>query len=292
MINEAIEIPDDEPGATYDDDDAPGELDEPTEAAADPDEEAEQEEESTDDEADDSTDDEPDPEAEEDERVEFTDAQQKKINAIQAKTTAKLMERMREADEARQRAEQKLQQLLPQQQDEGRPEIPEKPDRYDDGYDEKMEARDKALVEAAIYDREKEGREQAARQQQDQQQQEMVTQLAKIGTDYNARAKKAGISPAEVKMIGMQVMAELQPALMGHVLTDENGPQIAKYLANNPLEMDKVKDMQPMRAAAYIESTIKPKATQPAKRPPKPTESPKGFGAKEGSDDLPGVKYE
>jgi hypothetical protein len=81
--------------------------------------------------------------------------------------------------------------------------------------------------------------------------------------------------------------------LAQHILHDDQGPAVTVYLADNPLELEKLMGMNVLRAAAYIESTIKPAARKPPPPVvPAPVESVKGSGYPEAERGPKGAIYE
>lgn len=213
-------------------------------------------------------------------KPEFTPEQQEFINKINSETAGRYLKRLEAAEKANQELQQRVQQFQPQEPtDPGKPVIPPLPDPYDDDYGAAMEKYTDAVRKAAAYDVRKEAEQAYAQQQQAQRQQAVVQELTTEITSYTNRAKKAGISETELKMAGSLVTPELSPALIGHILTDDKGPQMTKYLAANPSELDKLKGMTPTRAAVYLETTVKPKAVaKPVPTTPKPTDSVDGTG--------------
>ena len=227
-------------------------------------------------------------------KVEFTPEQQEAVNQIAAKTAERYLKKLEQAEAEKQQYLEQINKLQPKdQKDPGRPEIPPIPDPFDDDYEQKVTKRDEALRDAAVYDAvmaAKGYQEQTQKQQQEAERQE---QLRKDVESYSNRAKRAGISEAELQMAGQIVSPELSESLVTHILTDDKGPLITKYLAANMDELAKVKAMDPMRAAVYLATEIKPKAAgKPATRPPKPTEPVEGAGFPEGKIGPPGLVIE
>lgn len=224
------------------------------------------------------------PAEEEEARVEFTPEQQAKVDEIARKAAARNLEKLQEAQEARARAEAELQRLAPKpQQPVGRPPIPLMPDPFEDQFEAKMAARDAAVEQAARWDAVQAmtayQREQQARQAQAAQEQE----LRQTVDSYNARASRLGIKADELQSAGRQIAAVgMDEALVKHILHDSHGPAVTVYLGNHIDELDKVRAMDPIKAAIYIETEIKPKAGKPKKAPPPTLDPVRGSGAREG----------
>lgn len=210
-------------------------------------------------------------------RPEFTPEQQEFVNKINAETAGRYLKRLEQAEAEKREALQRLSQLQPQNRDPQRPSIPDKPDPFDDDYDTKMQAREDALAKAAVYDANKKLLNQLQEQQAAEQQRAEQERITQEVQSYTNRAKRAGISSAELQMAGEIVSPELSDGMVQYILQDEKGPQITKYLATSPEDLAKVKELPPMRAAVYLETVVKPKAVQkPVKQPPKPAESVEG----------------
>lgn len=226
----------------------------------------------------------PEPEPEET-KVEFTPEQQAKVDEIARKAAARNLEKLQEAVEARRQAEERLAQLQPaQQQDPGRPFVPPIPDPFEDGYEQKLAARDAALAKAAQWDTVQAISKYHLAEQQKVQAQTQEEEIKKVVTTYNSRAHKMGISDAELAFAGSQIQAVgMAGDLVQHILHDAQGPALTVYLGNNPDELDKIRGMPPIAAAIYLETQVKPKAARAPKKPPPATLDPvRGSGYKEG----------
>ena len=182
-------------------------------------------------------------------QVIFNDAIGKKVGATRA------AERRAEA------AEQKLADMAANQPVEQRPAIPPMPDQFADDFDEKTKNRDKAIAEASAYDTRQETRatQEAAQTQRaaNERQQAAVTAI----NTYTDRATALGITPDELEKSGDAVAAYgINDAVVLHILGDEKGPALTKYLAKNPIAMDKLNGLTLMQAAVHIENVVKPAA--------------------------------
>jgi hypothetical protein len=188
-----------------------------------------------------------------------------------------------EEKRAREKLELELQETrskIPQQQ---RPAIPDMPDPFDDDFTERMAQRDAALRRAEQFDI-----AQALAQRQAQSRQVQAAQAAqqereKSATEYTARAEKLGITPDELRVAGTTVAAYGVPEQVAtHILADEYGPLITKYLSQKPDELDALRSMSPVQAGMRLVA-IREKAAKLAKnnpRPPDPLEPIGGGGAR------------
>ena len=200
-------------------------------------------------------------------------------------------------EERRQReaAEARIQELEAKQQQTQRPEIPPLPDPYDEDFDAQMHARDRKILEVARYDAQQAALNEQHQQQQLQRQQQEKQQLETLATTYAQRAAKLKISPAALKDAGETVAAiGIDQQIVEHILQDERGPLITKYLADNPDELERMQTMTPVRAAVYLETTVKGKINGGVRRVnvPEPPETLSGGGATKRERGPKGARYE
>jgi len=215
------------------------------------------------------------------------DAKQRAINvqAMEARTQRREKEAL----------QKQLDELKANQPQQTRPEDPAVIDRYDDDYEVKTAARDKVIREQAAFDSAQavhQQQKQAVLQQKQIQQQQV---LAESIQSYTDRAVTLGVGKQDLQAAGNTInQFGLDMQLQQHILGDEQGPLIAKYLADNPQEMLNLSALTPMQAAVMIESQIKPKATATGKQTlaPEPTELLQGGGAPPGKRGPSGATYE
>ena len=202
----------------------------------------------------------------------------------------------RRAREAAEAETARIRAMLPQEQ---APVIPDIPDPYDwteAEYKAKMAERDTAVRKAADYDanRNNERRQQQANTQQRQQQEQQARQDK--AEAYTAKAKALNIPPQELAAAGQTCVAlDIGDTLADYILGDEQGPQVTVYLARNPSEIEKLRSMSPMSAAAYIATNIKPQAAKNSSAPgslPPPPDGVSGGGAPPKEEGPPGARYE
>jgi hypothetical protein len=153
----------------------------------------------------------------------------------------------------------RLRAQMPQEQ---RPVVPEAPDSLDDDFDAKMGVRDKAIREAGAYDVRQEvaiERQTAAANQAQTTRQAALTQSAQT---YTERAQKLGLDAAELQVAGNTVAAYgVSDELAEHILNDEQGPLITRYLAGNLNELETLRGLPPMQAAIHLATKIVPNIT-------------------------------
>ena len=205
----------------------------------------------------------------------------------------KAREAKREAAEIRAKNEE-LERKLQAYEAPVRPDIPPPPDMYDDGYAQKVAHRDALIAQAARWDAQQSYVQHQAQQAAQERWQAEQDKLRATVTAYSGTADKLGITAAELQQAG-QAVAQfgINDDLAQHILTDDHGPSITVYLSKNPLEMDKISLMSPIKAAAYIEANIKPKAVKPPPQlAPEPIPSLKGSGVAEKDAWMEGVTME
>jgi preprotein translocase subunit SecD len=159
-----------------------------------------------------------------------------------------------------------------------------------------MKVRDDALVQTAQYDAQANAYQAQEQALQQQQAADASKALVESVTTYSDRADKLGITTQELQQAGNVVAQHgIGNDIAQYILADEQGPNITMYLAQNPLEMEAVRQMSPMQAAVYIDTQVKAKAVsaRPTPNPiSEPTEVLRGAGQPEGDRGPKGAIYE
>ena len=230
-------------------------------------------------------------------KVAFDERQQAKVNELIGGKVAKLHDERREKEQLRQQLEQ-LQQYVPQQQVPSVPEMPNPDDFYDDieGYQRKVQERDKALTERAAFDAQLRYQEnlraQIAQKRQIEAQQKQQEQL----TSYLEKGKALNLENEKIIQDGQMLsQSGLANDVQDFILQDEQGPLIASYLAGNVMELDKVLSMPPIQAAVYIANTVKPSLSRTRKTTTTPAPAgivDNGGAPEKKSSYLDGVTFE
>lgn len=183
----------------------------------------------------------------------------------------------REAQEAKEEA-QRLRMELEKAKLPKEPEIPPVPDQFDDDFDQKLAARERALAAKAEYDRQVQAYEaETQRLQQEQQYREYQEQQrikAEREQEYVQRIQASGLSAGEVENHLAKIVQEhpQMPEPMRLALVDDpQSPLIAKYLSENPDEAYALYGMTPYQGTVHIATEIKKKALA---LKPKPTSTP------------------
>ena len=213
----------------------------------------------------------------------FDNAIGKKVGATRA------AERRAEAVEA------ELAELRANQPVEQRPAIPPMPDQFADDFDEKTKTRDKAIADASAYDT----RQETLATQKTEQTQRAANERQQAATTaintYTDRATALGITPDELAKSGDAVAAYgINDAVVLHILGDEKGPALTKYLAENPIAMDKLNGLTPMQAAVHIENVVNPAALKMKKttNAPPPSTNLEGGGSPPSDRGPKGATFE
>lgn len=165
---------------------------------------------------------------------------------------------------------------------EQRPAIPPMPDQFADDFDEKTKTRDKAIADASAYDTRQETRATQKTEQTQRAANERQQAATTAINTYTDRATALGITPDELAKSGDAVAAYgINDAVVLHILGDEKGPALTKYLAENPIAMDKLNGLTPMQAAVHIENVVKPAALKMKKttNAPPPSTNLEGGGS-------------
>jgi len=146
-----------------------------------------------------------------------------------------------------------------------RPDIPELPDSFDDDFSEKMVARDTAIREAERFDARAEYGQQQQQYEQQQYQNQQAQEFQKTADTFKERASKLGISESDLRNNGERLLNSqaLTESEIGMILSDEQGPAIAAFLANHPVELEKLASL-PIGSSARMSmllNDVKPKAS-------------------------------
>lgn len=218
-------------------------------------------------------------------KVEFTPEQQEVMNREIGKKTFKL----REAERNAKALEQELRSIKAEREKVAAPVIPPMPDQFDDGYEQKVAARDQAIAdhsqwrtEQAVIARQHHEAEQRLHQQRQE-------SFEKSVEEYEKRSLRLGVSKEELHSAATVIgSCGLNRGLIDAIVQDENGPLITTYLANNPDAMEEVMSRDPVSAGIYITRNIVPKL-QPRKT--KTTNAPEPAPVLRGNGAPPKDKY-
>lgn len=136
----------------------------------------------------------------------------------------------------------------------------------------------------------------AKKYQHDQQEQAKAKQVEEANrqaqaekiTAYNKRVKALKIEPEILKAASEQVVsAGISNDLVEFLLEHDYGPALVKHLGTNFEDLYEVSNMSPLKAVAYIEKSVLPKAVQ-KKTPSAPPPPTKVKGARNSQNTVTG----
>ena len=178
-----------------------------------------------------------------------------------------------------------------------KPTIPDIPDTFDPEYHEKIAIRDKAITDAAAWDVKQATKTATAEAQKKAANDAANATVAEKAQKFRENAIKMGLDAAELQKAEQVVTSyNVSPQVAGHILGQENGPLIVKYLSENLLVLNELTTLSPIDAAVKISTTIAAEAAKlktGVTNAPDPLDIVAGKGASEGdSEYLKGVKFE
>lgn len=229
-------------------------------------------------------------------KVEFSPEQQEVFNREISKKVASRAEEKRRADDLQRQLEEAQKQLNPAPQ---RPVVPPMPDPYAHNYEQQMQARDKAINEAAAYDSRQAViseislvHQQNAQREQQRAAEEAITSYVDRGVNLGHKKEEVVAATEYLMNVGLSVDAQQL------IRDDKDGPDMAMFLAKNPDALNEMLEKQaasPVFAIAHLASSVKQQASgsfRQGKLPPDPVDHLKGRGAAEGGGGPKGATYE
>ena len=161
-----------------------------------------------------------------------------------------------------------------------RPIVPEMPDPYDPEFNEKVKARDEALIAQVEYDREVRKQQQAKQNNQQTLQQTRMREVQQMQEVYVERSTNLGIKDTEREAMETVVTDALGPehaTVASYMLRHEQGPLIVKHLSQNPVDLAQLSDKDGVDALSFIIKEIEPKLSKSIKskksKAPKPAKT-------------------
>ena len=213
------------------------------------------------------------------EKEEVTEPEEPKVdyNKVIAQKAFESREHKREAESLRQElAAIKAREAVAQE-----PMILPLPDQYDDDYTEQMVARDKSIQEKAQYDASQRVRAEQAEYQRQQQNQEQINQVNERGNKYKENSIKLGVDQAQLgEAANIVANYGIRQDVAMELLSEEQGPLITMYLAQNPQALDAINTANAI-SLGNVWSDIKTKASSLQTKTtstPDPVETQKGSG--------------
>jgi hypothetical protein len=194
-------------------------------------------------------------------KIEFTEDQQRHFNDVVGKKTFKAKQAERETEKLRAELEE-VRRQIPQAQ---KPEVPNIPSQYDydtdEDYRQAMLSRDGKINELAQFEAKERLQNVMHQNQQVRQQQAEQERLATSVQGFKDNAKRHGIEEAELNQAIERVNTYgISPELGMHIMDRADGGLIAKHLANNPQDLERLASVSPLQAAVLIETEIAAKA--------------------------------
>lgn len=211
----------------------------------------------------------------------------KRINKI----TAEKYEQKRRADELEKRLRE-LESKSTQQTSNSGSEAPKPPTLPDDLFDEDAMRKYHADMisyqdQAALYHGGRAVNDVLSRTKTEEQERLRAQDNARIITEYAERGLASGLT-IEQMQANEQILVShgISPELGLHIMSDEKGASIVNHLASNPDALEQLNSMNPFKAAAFIESFIKPNLAKvkTVTSAPDPVESISGGGIREKDD--------
>ena len=213
------------------------------------------------------------------EKEEVTEPEEPKVdyNKVIAQKAFESREHKREAESLR----QELAAIKEKEAILKEPMILPVPDQYDDNYAEQMEARDKSIQEKAQYDASQRVRAEQAEYQRQQQNQEQINQVNERGNKYKENSIKLGVDQAQLgEAANIVANYGIRQDVAMELLSEEQGPLITMYLAQNPQALDAINTANAI-SLGNVWSDIKTKASSLQTKTtstPDPVETQKGSG--------------
>jgi len=231
------------------------------------------------------------------EKVTFSDEQQNIFNDAIGKSTKRLRETERKLEES----EHNLRSLKSTIPDEIKPNVPDVPDRYD--YDDEKEyltavgERDNSIRAAAQFDANETARANQAESLKQQAIYDNQVSQQKDTDELVQRAAKNGVTEKDIFKAAAAVgVYQLSADLSDAIVKDHDGDVILMYLAENPVDADKLSRLGSFDAARMLDTVIRDKAQTFKASPvmaPDPSKIITGSGSVDTTDGiLKGVKFE
>lgn len=216
----------------------------------------------------DAVEDQPIEEATEEEQADSAPAQEKEPNEVEELKKA-IAEKAYKEREARRKAEELERRLKAFEEKQPKTElvdVPDLPDPFDDDYEQKLRARENALLERAKFEaRESYLKDQQAIAERDKQRQELEASEQRQKQFLN-NSQKLGIEAEDFTRYEQAFIDHINklggvkdPRMINMILDDPQGPLVVQHLAANPLDVDDLLHSDPYIAGSLYER-IKSKA--------------------------------
>ena len=189
--------------------------------------------------------------------------QDNKQDGVQAAINRKHFQ-FKEEERRRLQAEQEnaeLRKRLEQSQKPGSVDIPPMPDPYDDDYEEKVRAREDAIMRKAQADADARVNQRLQEQEQERKREAEQERVKKLVGDFNTNATKLGLDLDQVtqasNIVGSYGVGQ---EVANFLLGDSAGPLMVQYLSSNPMALYEMVRMSPIQAALKLHGEVREKA--------------------------------
>ena len=225
------------------------------------------------------------------EKVTFSDEQQKLVNDIASSKAFEVREAKRKSEDL-QRQLDEVRAAIPK---ETQPNIPEMPDQYDENYNDQMARRDDAIRAHERFESNQQYTRNQAQQAQEANQRKEAEELNVKAKTYESNAVKKGLNFDEVKAAGKTVIDYgLRGDVINEMLTDTDGSLMSLYMSKNPQAIDSLNNASSFTLGS-VYADIKAKASAlgvQTRTAPSPTDTLRGSGITTNDGGPDGASYE
>ncbi len=211
-------------------------------------------------------------------KIQFSDEQQEVFNREKAKDTFKRREGELQAKQRESELQDEIEKLKASQPVESAPLMPDAPDPFDDDYDQKFQTYQTAVVEKAQFEERQKFAHQMDQTRQQDAHLEQQREYQGLQVKFADNGKKLGITPEDMQK-NAQAVANygLSDELIMHIAKDSQGPAIAKHLAQNPQDAEKLLSTDTFYLGSAIDE-IKGRISHNITKTPAPAETLQGGG--------------
>jgi len=209
------------------------------------------------------------------------------------------LQQTRDEKDVLQKKNDELQAQINKSKKTTRPVVPPVPEAYDADYTQKITERDQAIADQIAYDNNVKSQENQALYNQQQMVLKRHADLKESQQTFRKRSDDFGIKESDLDRTEAFLNTYITPQnapTVEFMLKHKEGPLIMTYLSENPEDLEKVANMAPVDASAFIVTEIAPKAAglKPTKtNTPKPVDTLETKKAPKMQDKaLDGVTFE
>jgi hypothetical protein len=208
----------------------------------------------------------------------LTEDQQEAVNRAIGEKVAKQRKAEREAETLRKRVAEL--EASPQPKLQPVPALPDPLAVSDAEFRKALAEQQEVVRKNATLEAQVQQANKAAAEAKQELERRQIEEFQKKVSDYKGNSEKLGITAEELQQAG-QIVADigLSNDLVDLILEDEDGPLMTKYLSRNPVLLEELSRMDPVRAAVKLMNAVKPQAAAMKPKPskaPDPVETPSG----------------